>query len=102
MRPQVWQGPPADKSEGCAWDADPAEFLRRNPRRLVGVHVKTFRKKTDQVPLGQGDFGFEDLAAAIRDSKWTGWIIDEEGGGKTADSGAVGPDRAYIRNVFGA
>src|SRR5579875_3548643 len=72
---------------------DPAEFMRRNPKRLVGCHLKTFKNKTDQVPLGQGDFGFEDLAAAIRSTHWSGWLIDEEGGGKTADSAAVGPDR---------
>ncbi|HEV2576114.1 MAG TPA: sugar phosphate isomerase/epimerase family protein [Acidobacteriaceae bacterium] len=80
---------------------DPAEFLRRNPRRLVGCHLKTFRNKTEQVPLGQGDFGFEYLAAAIRSTGWHGWLIDEEGGGKTADSAAVGPDRAYIHRIFG-
>jgi len=80
---------------------NPAEFLRRNPHRLVGCHVKTFKNKTDQVPLGKGDFGFEDLAAAIRSTGWSGWIIDEEGGGKTADEAAVGPDREYIRRVFG-
>lgn len=80
---------------------DPAEFLRRNPRRLVGCHLKTFKNKTEQVPLGDGDFGFEQLAAAVRSTGWTGWLIDEEGGGKTNDSAAVGPDRAYIRRVFG-
>jgi sugar phosphate isomerase/epimerase len=80
---------------------DPAEFLRRNPRRLVGIHVKTFKNKTEQVPLGDGDFGFEQLAAAVRSTRWAGWLIDEEGGGKTNDSAAVGPDRAYIRRVFG-
>lgn len=81
---------------------DPADFMRRNSRRLVGCHLKTFRNKTEQVPLGEGDFGFEDLAAAIRSTGWAGWLIDEEGGGKTADSEAVGPDRAYIRRIFGA
>lgn len=90
-----------DAGHGYQGGGDPAEFLRRNPRRLVGCHLKTFRNKTEQVPLGQGDFGFEDLAAAIRSTGWAGWLIDEEGGGKTADSAAVGPDRAYIRRIFG-
>jgi inosose dehydratase len=80
---------------------DPADFMRRNSHRIVGCHVKTFKDKVTQVPLGQGDFGFEDLAAAINSTHWAGWIIDEEGGGKTADSSAVGPDRSYIRKVFG-
>jgi sugar phosphate isomerase/epimerase len=90
-----------DAGHGYQGGGDPAEFMRRNPRRLVGCHVKTFKNKTEQVPLGKGDFGFEDLAAAIRSTGWAGWLIDEEGGGKTADSAAVGPDREYIRRIFG-
>jgi inosose dehydratase len=90
-----------DAGHGYQGGGNPAEFMRRNPHRLVGCHVKTFKNHTQQVPLGQGDFGFEDLAAAIKSTGWTGWIIDEEGGGKTADSAAVGPDRAYIRKIFG-
>jgi sugar phosphate isomerase/epimerase len=90
-----------DAGHGYQGGGNPAEFLRRNPRRLVGCHVKTFKNKTEQVPLGRGDFGFEDLAAAIRSTGWSGWVIDEEGGGKTADQAAVGPDREYIRRVFG-
>lgn len=90
-----------DAGHGYQGGGDPAEFLRRNPRRLIGCHLKTFRNKTEQVPLGQGDFGFEDLAAAVRSTAWAGWLIDEEGGGKTTDTAAVGPDRAYIRRIFG-
>lgn len=90
-----------DAGHGYQGGGDPAEFMRRNARRLVGCHIKTFKNKTQQVPLGQGDFAFEDLAAAIRSTGWAGWLIDEEGGGKTADSAAVGPDRAYIRKIFG-
>jgi sugar phosphate isomerase/epimerase len=90
-----------DAGHGYQGGGDPAEFMRKNSRRLVGVHVKTFKNKTQQVPLGQGDFGFEDLAAAVRSTGWAGWLIDEEGGGGKGDSAAVGPDREYIRRVFG-
>lgn len=81
---------------------NPAEFMRRNSRRIIGCHIKTFKNKTQQVPLGQGDFGFEDLAAAVRETHWAGWLIDEEGGGPSgSDTAAVGPDREYIRKIFG-
>jgi sugar phosphate isomerase/epimerase len=81
---------------------NPAEFMRRNSKRIVGCHLKTFKNKTLQVPLGQGDFGFEDLAAAVRATGWAGWLIDEEGGTpQGSDTAAVGPDREYIRKVFG-
>ena len=81
---------------------NPAEFMRRNSSRIVGCHIKTFKNKNQQVPLGQGDFGFEDLASAIREKHWAGWLIDEEGGGpQGANTTAVGPDRQYIRKIFG-
>jgi sugar phosphate isomerase/epimerase len=90
-----------DAGHGYQGGGDPAEFMRRNPRRIVGCHLKTFKNKTEQVPLGKGDFGFEDLAAAVRSTGWAGWLMDEEGGGKTADSAAVAADREYIRKIFG-
>jgi inosose dehydratase len=90
-----------DAGHGYQGGGNPAEFMRRNSHRLVGCHVKTYKNKTEQVPLGKGDFGFEELAAAIRSTGWSGWIIDEEGGGKTADEAAVRTDREYIRRVFG-
>lgn len=91
-----------DAGHGYQGGGNPAEFMRRNSRRIVGCHIKTFKNKTQQVPLGQGDFGFEDLAAAIREKNWSGWLIDEEGGGpQGADTAAVGPDREYIRKIFG-
>ena len=92
-----------DAGHGYQAGGDPAAFLLRHSRRIVGCHIKTFRNKTVQVPLGQGDFGFEALAAAIRQTGWSGWLIDEEGGGRAGgNAAAVGPDRQYIRRVFGA
>lgn len=80
---------------------DPAAFMRRFPQRILGCHLKTYRGPM-QVPLGQGDWGFEDLATAIAASRWSGWLITEEGGGpKPGNTAALGPDRAYIRKVFG-
>lgn len=82
---------------------DPAAFLRKYPERIIGFHVKTFKGgEKNQVPLGQGDWGFEDLAAAIKATGWTGWLESEEGGGyKPGNTAGVVTDRAYIRNVFG-
>lgn len=91
-----------DAGHGYQGGGNPADFMRKNSSRIVGCHVKTFKNKKLQVPLGQGDFGFEDLAAAIRERHWAGWLIDEEGGTpQGADTAAVGPDRDYIRKIFG-
>jgi sugar phosphate isomerase/epimerase len=92
-----------DAGHGYQAGGDPAGFLLRHSRRIVGCHIKTFRNQTIQVPLGQGDFGFEALADAIRQTDWSGWLIDEEGGGRAGgNAAAVDPDRQYIRKVFGA
>jgi inosose dehydratase len=91
-----------DAGHGYLGGGNPAEFLALHSRRIVGCHIKTFRGKEAQVPLGQGDFDFRDLASAVRKAGWAGWLIDEEGGGPTpGDTAALGPDREYIRRVFG-
>ena len=91
-----------DAGHGYWGGGNPADFMLRHSRRIFGCHIKTF-KGQQQVPLGEGDFGFEALAAAIRKTKWVGWLIAEEGGGpKAGNTAALGPDREYIRRIFGA
>ena len=80
---------------------DPAAFMTRYADRIFGCHIKTF-KALVQVPLGEGDWDFVDLAAAVKATQWSGWLIVEEGGGpKPGNTAALAPDRAYIRKVFG-
>jgi len=50
---------------------DPAAFMRKFPQRIVGCHLKTY-KELVQVPLGEGDWDFVDLAAAIKETRWPG------------------------------
>jgi sugar phosphate isomerase/epimerase len=90
-----------DAGHGYLGGGNPAEFMAKHSKRILGCHVKTF-KGQHQVPMGQGDFGFEALAAAIKKTGWNGWIIDEEGGGtKLGNTEAVTSDRAYIKKIFG-
>ena len=89
-----------DAGHGYLGGGNPAEFMAGHAKRIVGIHLKTF-KGAQQVPLGQGDFGFEALAAAIKKTGWTGWLMTEEGGGSKINTAAVGPDRNYIRRIFG-
>jgi sugar phosphate isomerase/epimerase len=92
-----------DAGHGYLGGGDPAAFMTRHSTRIFGLHVKTFKGADQQVPLGEGDFGFEALAAAIKQTRWTGWIMPEEGGNaRYSNSAALGPDRAYVRRVFGA
>ena len=83
---------------------DPAAFLSAHAKRVFGIHLKTFRGKemTGQQPLGRGDFDFEDVAAAVKKTQWSGWLIDEEGGGPIPGNFAALPgDREHIRQLFG-
>ena len=93
-----------DAGHGYLGGGDPAAFMAAHSNRVYGMHLKTFRGKqvSGQVPLGQGDFDFEALAAAVKKTGWSGWLITEEGGGpRGGNTAALGPDRAYIRKVFG-
>jgi len=93
-----------DAGHGYLGGGDPAAFLARHSKRIYGIHLKTFRGKdvSGQVPLGQGDFDFQALAAAVKKTGWSGWLITEEGGGpQPGNTAALGPDREYIRKLFG-
>ena len=91
-----------DAGHGYLGGGDPAEFMMRHSARIFGVHVKTFHGKDEQKPLGEGDFGFEPLNAAMQTTGWKGWIISEEGGNpRYANNAALAGDRQYIRKVFG-
>jgi len=93
-----------DAGHGYLGGGNPANFMAANSKRIYGIHLKTFRGKevTGQVPLGQGDFDFQDLAAEVKKTNWSGWLIVEEGGGpRPGNTQALGPDRAYIRKLFG-
>ncbi len=93
-----------DAGHGYLGGGDPAAFLSGHSERIYGIHLKTFKGKqvSGQVPLGQGDFDFEALAAAVKKTGWTGWIINEAGGGPRAgNTAALGSDRAHIRKLFG-
>lgn len=93
-----------DAGHGYLGGGNPAAFLAAQSKRIYGIHLKTFKGKatSGQVPLGQGDFDFQDLAAAVKKTNWSGWLVVEEGGGPRAgNTEALGPDRAYIRKMFG-
>ncbi|MBX9599786.1 MAG: sugar phosphate isomerase/epimerase [Bryobacteraceae bacterium] len=83
---------------GCALPA----FLRRHAARIAGIHLRDYRDGKS-VPLGQGTVPLRDLAAAIRQARWAGWLIDEEErpNEPKPEESAVQPSRHHIRKVFG-
>jgi inosose dehydratase len=83
--------------------ADLVSFFRKHHKRIDGLHLRDF-KGDAQVPLGQGDFDYAPLAAAIQRTGWQGWILNEEEreSGEKPGAAAVEPARAHIRKLFNA
>lgn len=81
---------------------DVAEFFTRHHARIDGLHLRDFRGD-DQVPLGQGEFDLQALAAAVKKTKWRGWLLNEEerADGSKPGEAAVAPARQTLRKVFG-
>ncbi len=89
----------------CGWamrgGMNVPEFFSRHHKRIIGLHLRDFKGDT-QVPLGQGDFPLQQLAAVIKKVKWQGWALNEEerlSGEKPGES-AVAPARASLKAVF--
>ena len=81
--------------------ADIPGFIRKHHRRLTGLHIRD-TKDGRETPLGTGEFPLEAVAAAIRETGWSGWVINEEErvGGKPGDD-AVKPARDALFRIFG-
>lgn len=81
--------------------ADIPGFIRKHHERLTGLHIRD-SKDGKETPLGTGDFPLEGIAAAIRETGWSGWLINEEErvGSKPGDE-AVKPARDALFRVFG-
>lgn len=90
---------------GHAWLAYPdvVAFFEKHHDRVFGLHIRDFHNR-ESVPLGQGEFPLRDLAAAIRRTGWSGWLIDEEERPDLPDkpgTKATGPSRKTMREIFG-
>src|ERR1039458_5214663 len=81
--------------------ADIPGFIRKHHPRITGLHIRD-TKDGKETPLGTGEFPLEAVAAAIRETGWSGWAINEEerAGGKPGDE-AVKPARDALFRVFG-
>ena len=81
--------------------ADPVALFRRHHDRIVGMHLRDF-KGGEQVPLGMGDFPLRGVAAAVRETGWDGWVLNEEErlASKPGDS-AVKPAHEALFRAFG-
>ena len=56
--------------------ANAAAFFRSHAARIAGLHVRD-RIGERQVPMGTGQVDLRGVAAAIRETGWSGWVIVE-------------------------
>jgi len=78
--------------------------MSRHSKRIFGCHIKTFRGKrpAGRCPWARETSILPNWPAAVKSTGWAGWLIVEEGGGpKGGNTAALGPDRQYIRRLFG-
>jgi inosose dehydratase len=84
---------------------DVARFFTENHARIDAFHLRDL-KEGKQVPMGQGTVDFVGLAAAIRRTRWNGWLtLEEESLPSTEDAyvrGVLASSRAEIRRMFRA
>lgn len=90
----------------CGWAAkggiNVPEFFLTHHQRIAGLHLRDFKGDL-QVPLGQGNFPMQQLAAVIEKTKWSGWAINEEErlSGEKPGEAAVAPARETLRKILG-
>lgn len=78
LMPQTRIGFCPDTAHLVAGGGDPAELIRRYPDRVRHVHLKDVRlDPLAFLPLGQGVVDFADVAAALREVGYDGWLVVE-------------------------
>jgi inosose dehydratase len=81
---------------------DVPAFIASHAGRLTGIHLRDFAKGS-QVPLGQGDFPLDQVATALKDKNWSGWVLAEEerDDGSKPGLSAASPARQALKQAFG-
>jgi sugar phosphate isomerase/epimerase len=78
-------------------------FFAKYSGRIDGMHFRDARQHKE-VPLGQGEYDWRPLAAAVQSADWDGWVLTEEErlSGEKPGEAAIRPAREAIRRLFGA
>jgi sugar phosphate isomerase/epimerase len=83
--------------------ADVPALVRKHHARLTGMHLRDFAHPGDetQVPLGAGGFPLTALVEVIRETKWNGWLLNEEErvGSKPGDVAVKPAHDALLRAI---
>ena len=62
----------------------PAEWIRTLNKRIVKLDVKDWGVKTGWAKIGAGDVDWADVRKALAETRFTGWVTAEVGGGNRA------------------
>jgi inosose dehydratase len=75
-------------------------FIRKYYGRTAGIHVRD-QQDGKQVDMGKGELDFRGIAEALRDTRWSGWVILEVN--KRPDMSSrelVESSRKFMRDVM--
>jgi sugar phosphate isomerase/epimerase len=91
-----------DAGHAMEGGANVAEFFTRHSGRIDGIHLRDARQGKE-VPLGEGEYQWQPLAAAVAKANWDGWVLAEEErlSGEKPGEAAIRPAREAIRRIFG-
>jgi inosose dehydratase len=81
--------------------ADVPAFIRAHAERIVGFHLRDYRDGK-LVTLGTGSFPLAQVAAAIRQIGWKGWVENEEERDDLSKNGAdvIAPAYRAMKEAF--
>jgi inosose dehydratase len=81
--------------------ANVPDFLRQHEKRIIALHFRDYRDG-HQVPLGQGTFPLAQVAATLKQLRWSGWAINEEEREDSTKGGSDFIEPAYtaMRGAF--
>ena len=77
------------------------EFIRAHGNRIIGFHLRDF-KNGRLISLGQGTFPLAQVAAAIKQIGWKGWVENEEEREDLSKTGAevIAPAFKEMKEAF--
>ena len=81
--------------------ANVPEFIRAHSKRIIGFHLRDY-KNGRLVSLGQGTFPLAQVAAAIKQIGWKGWVENEEERENLSKNGAevIAPAYKAMKEAF--
>ena len=90
-----------DTAHLAAGGGNPAELIRKYPKRVRHVHLKDFAPEPFAfLPLGEGTLDFKDIFRALDEIAYDGWLVVELDSYKGDPKKAAEISMKYLKNIL--